>query len=99
MGVNIGVKVNYSLEKKPLGTCGPISLLEDVLTEPFLLMNGDILTKANFREIYDWSLLYENSLLTIVTKNITTPFRFGNIISDGIYIKGVEKNQIFNLKF
>lgn len=90
-GSKYGVKVIYSLENKPLGTCGPLSLLQDVLTEPFLMMNGDILTKANFREIYDWALLYENSLLTIVTKNITTPFRFGNIISDGIYIKGVEE--------
>jgi NDP-mannose synthase len=96
-GSKFGVKVIYSLEKKPLGTCGPVKLLESVLTEPFLLMNGDILTKANFKEIYNWSLTYKDSLLTLVTKNITTPFRFGNIISDGVYVKGVDEKP--DLKF
>lgn len=96
-GSKFGVKVFYSLEKKPLGTCGPVTLLQDVLNEPFLLMNGDILTKANFREIYKWSLSYQDSFLTLVTKNITTPFRFGNIISDGVYVKGVEEKP--DLKF
>jgi len=96
-GSKFGVKVHYSIEKKPLGTCGPLTLLEDVLTDPFLLMNGDILTMANFRGIYDWSLKHEDSLLTLVTKNITTPFRFGNIISDGVYVKGVDEKP--DLKF
>jgi NDP-mannose synthase len=96
-GSKFGVKVNYSLEKKPLGTCGPVTLIQDELTEPFLLMNGDILTRANFKEIYDWSLKYPESYLTIVTKNITTPFRFGNIISDGIYVKDVQEKP--DLKF
>lgn len=96
-GSKYGVNVSYSLEKKPLGTCGPVKLLENVLTEPFLLMNGDILTKANFREIYNWSVKYDDSLLTLVTKNIITPFRFGNIISDGVYVKGVDEKP--DLKF
>jgi NDP-sugar pyrophosphorylase family protein len=54
-------------------------------------MNGDILTKAHFKEIYERALSFEDSLLTLVTKNITTPFRFGNIISDGVYVKGVDE--------
>jgi NDP-sugar pyrophosphorylase family protein len=90
-GSKYGVKVHYSQEHKPLGTCGPVSLLQDELTEPFLLMNGDILTKANFKDIYEKAVSYEDSLLTLVTKNITTPFRFGNIISDGIYVKDVQE--------
>jgi NDP-sugar pyrophosphorylase family protein len=96
-GSKFGVKVNYSLENKPLGTCGPVKLLENVLNEPFLLMNGDILTQANFKEIYEWSIKFAESFLTIVTKNIITPFHFGNIISDGVYVKGVEDKP--DLKF
>jgi len=96
-GSKYGVKVIYSLENKPLGTCGPVKLLESDLTEPFLLMNGDILTKANFKEIFDWSINYKESFLTIVTKNIITPFRFGNIISDGEYVKEIEEKP--DLKF
>jgi NDP-sugar pyrophosphorylase family protein len=97
-GEKYGVKIHYSVEDKPLGTCGPVTLLKEQLKdEPFLLMNGDILTKANFRELYQFALQYPDSFLTIVTKVITTPFRFGNISSNGVYVTGVEEKP--DLKF
>ena len=37
-----GLKIDYSLEKKPLGTVGPITLIED-LPENFLVMNGEFI--------------------------------------------------------
>jgi len=96
-GSKYGVKLYYSTEDKPLGTCGPITLLKDKLTEPFLLMNGDILTKANFNNLYKKALEFEDSDFTIITKIITTPFRFGNIHSEGNYVTGVEEKP--DLKF
>ena len=97
-GSKYGVKLIYSLEKKPLGTCGPISLLKNELNkEPFLLMNGDILTKANFSKIYQYALQFKDSDFTIITKNITTPFRFGSITSEGNYVTAVEEKP--DLKF
>lgn len=42
-GNRLGIKIRYSLETKPLGTAGPLSLIED-LDEPFLVANGDVLT-------------------------------------------------------
>lgn len=96
-GSKYGVKLHYSVEAKPLGTCGPVRLLKDQLTEPFILMNGDVLTKANFGEIYKFANTYQESCFTIVTKIITTPFRFGNISSDGVYVTGVEEKP--DLKF
>ncbi len=44
------VNISYSREEKPLGTAGPLSLLED-LPETFLVMNGDILTTLNYRNL------------------------------------------------
>ena len=96
-GKKYGVKLYYSIENKKLGTCGPITLLKDKLTEPFLLINGDILTKANLEEIYNFSLKYKESPLTIVTKIITTPFRFGSIETNGNYITKVTEKP--DLKF
>ena len=34
-GSKYGVKLTYSKETQPLGTCGPIALLKNNLTEPF----------------------------------------------------------------
>jgi len=39
-----GMNISYSEEKEPLGTIGPLTLIEDQLRETFLLCNGDIIT-------------------------------------------------------
>lgn len=49
-GDRFGVNIQYSREEQPLGTAGPIALV-DGLVEPFLVMNGDVLTTLNFREL------------------------------------------------
>ena len=37
-GSDYGVRLHFSKEEKRLGTCGPVTLLKQQLTEPFLLM-------------------------------------------------------------
>jgi NDP-sugar pyrophosphorylase family protein len=51
-GERFGVRIRYSREDQPLGTAGPLGLV-DGLTEPFLVMNGDILTALDYRGMYD----------------------------------------------
>lgn len=50
-GARFGVNVTYVKEERPLGTAGPLSLMRDRFDpdEYFILMNGDILTKLDFR--------------------------------------------------
>ena len=43
-GQQWNMKINYTHEIEPLGTIGPLSLLRDQLKEPFLVLNGDVLT-------------------------------------------------------
>jgi len=45
------MRIDYSLEEKPLGTIGPLTLLAD-LPEDFLVMNGDVLCDLDFRAFY-----------------------------------------------
>jgi dTDP-glucose pyrophosphorylase/CBS domain-containing protein len=47
-GSNFGVNIEYIHEDKRLGTAGALSLMRDKLTEPFFVMNGDLLTNLNF---------------------------------------------------
>lgn len=46
-GSRLGVRMSYSYESEPLGTAGPIGLLEG-LNETFLAMNGDLLTTIDY---------------------------------------------------
>jgi NDP-sugar pyrophosphorylase family protein len=51
-GSRWGVKIDYSLEDKPLSTMAPLRLIKG-LPDHFLVMNGDILTDLNFSSFYE----------------------------------------------
>ena len=50
-GQKWGVNIAYSVEDKPLGTAGPLNLIEN-LDDNFLMMNGDILTNMNYQAFF-----------------------------------------------
>jgi len=92
-GSRYGVKLKISKEDKPLGTVGPLTLLREQLAEPFLVINGDILTTFDYHKIYDFSL-QKDTILTVGIKEISTPFQFGNIFFDGDYITQIQEKPL-----
>jgi NDP-sugar pyrophosphorylase family protein len=95
-GNQFSVRIRYSRETKPLGTCGPLSLLRGDLDTPFILVNGDILTTIDFRRFYEYGC-QQDSDFTIGTKNIVTPFSFGKVHIEGNRIVRVEeKPELYN---
>ncbi|MBN1115259.1 MAG: NTP transferase domain-containing protein [Oligoflexia bacterium] len=91
-GQDHGVKLHISKEEKPLGTVGPLTLLKDRLDEPFVVMNGDILTLLDFGKLYDFALNM-NTCLTVAIKRHITPFSFGNIFFNNDYVTDVEEKK------
>lgn len=53
------VKIDYSLEEKPLSTIGPLKLISD-LPENFLVMNGDVLSDINYKVFYEFHVKNQN---------------------------------------
>jgi NDP-sugar pyrophosphorylase family protein len=49
-GSRWGLKIDYSFEEHPLGTAGPLSLIEG-LDSTFLVANGDVLTTLSITEM------------------------------------------------
>jgi NDP-sugar pyrophosphorylase family protein len=89
-GEKYGIRMIVSQETEPLGTCGPLTLVAEHLTEPFFMMNGDILTDIDFRKLADFALA-KPAWLTVVTKEIAIPFRFGRVVADGDFITEIEE--------
>jgi NDP-mannose synthase len=89
-GSRYGVKLTISKENKPLGTAGPLTLLKDKLNEPFLVMNGDILSLINLSDFYNFAIK-KSTLLTIAIKKEITPFAFGNIYFKGDFVESIEE--------
>jgi len=95
-GSRYGVKLEVSEEKIPLGTAGPVGLLRGRLKQPFLVMNGDILSATDFRKMYDFALSTPASL-TVAIKKIITPFAFGRIHFEGNFVTGIEEKPNFEI--
>ncbi len=62
-GSKWNVKIDYSLENKPLSTMGPLKLIND-LPENFLIINGDVLTDLDLGKFYD-EHVSEKNIFTI----------------------------------
>jgi NDP-sugar pyrophosphorylase family protein len=52
-GTQLGVHIDYSLEDHPLGTAGPLGLING-LNETFMVCNGDVLTTLNLQDFIDF---------------------------------------------
>jgi NDP-mannose synthase len=57
--------IDYVREAEPLGTVGPLASIEN-LDEPFLVMNGDILTDLDYAQLYT-DHVASDAIVTIAT--------------------------------
>ena len=89
-GSRYGVELKYSVETEPLGTCGPLSLLKDELTEPFILLNGDVVTQLDFEDVYRFAA-EKDAELTVVTKEDVLCSRYGVVRAEGESVTGIEE--------
>lgn len=71
----LGLKIEYSHEETPLGTIGPLRLIEN-LEDTFLVMNGDILTDLDYRKLIE-SHKQRGAIATVATYQRDTNIDFG----------------------
>ncbi|MEA5076006.1 MAG: sugar phosphate nucleotidyltransferase [Coriobacteriia bacterium] len=92
-GSRYGIGVDYSREDEPLGTAGPLALVPG-LAEPFLVMNGDVLTTLDYGTFLAGHRA-SGAIASIATKTRTTKIDFGIVESDerGIITGYVEKPE------
>lgn len=86
-GSKWGVAISYSREDSPLGTVGPLALIEN-LEDTFLVMNGDVLTNLNYSELFQFHL-QQKAMATIAMYDKVVKIDLGIIMSN-------EKNEIYD---
>jgi NDP-sugar pyrophosphorylase family protein len=77
-------------EETPLGTAGALARLPESLTEPFFLINGDILTKCDFVAMLDFHRRYR-AALTVGTVPHTVELPYGVLHMDGERLSRIEE--------
>ncbi len=80
-GSNYGLDITYSLEEHPLGTAGPLSLVEG-LDAPFFVTNGDVLTTLDFNKLMTFHKSQTDAIATIATHQRTVHIDLGVIETD-----------------
>jgi dTDP-glucose pyrophosphorylase/predicted transcriptional regulator len=82
-GSEFGVNIEYVLEEQRMGTVGSLSLLKEKPTEPFFVMNGDLLTNVNFEHLHDYHLT-NNSTGTMCVREYDFQVPYGVVdVEDG----------------
>ncbi|HEX6185756.1 MAG TPA: NDP-sugar synthase [Pyrinomonadaceae bacterium] len=80
-GSDFGVHVNYMVEPQPMGTAGAYKFAEDLIREPTVVLNGDIVTdldlKAAIRE-HD----ARGAVATVVLAPVENPCAYGVVEAD-----------------
>jgi NDP-mannose synthase len=80
-GGQFGINITYSYENCPLGTAGPIALV-DGLDETFLVSNGDVLTTLNLRDLIQFHR-EQKGIVTVAAHHRQSKIDLGVIKSDG----------------
>lgn len=80
-GERYGVNIDYSLEDKPLGTAGPLALI-DGLDSTFVVMNGDVLTTLDYSALLAYHR-QRDVAATIAMHERSVQINLGVIETDG----------------
>ena len=74
------VAIKYVYEEEPLGTAAPLRLVEGI-DDTFIVMNGDVLTTLDYRELLHYHR-EQNNILTIATHNRSIQIDYGMLHLD-----------------
>lgn len=82
-GSKFGCKINYLREDKPLGTGGPLALLNEYsIEDPVIVMNGDLITEFDVNQIFQQHQQNKNSI-TIGVRTYSHNIPFGCVRMEG----------------
>ncbi len=89
-----GVSIRYIHEDTPLGTAGSLGLLPDNLPDlPIIIMNGDLLTKVDFKHLLDFHG-NNNADATMCVREYDFQVPYGVVAIDGCSIRGITEKPI-----
>jgi len=80
-GKKFGVNIEYFMEEQPLGNAGALFKMRDKFTEPFLLLNADVIFDIDFNRFVEYHNA-KSGLVTLFTHPNSHPYDSGVLIVD-----------------
>jgi len=88
--------VRFIYEEKRMGTAGSLSKLEAKPTEPFLVLNADLLTKVDFKAMLHFHDVEANRA-TVAVKEEQYEIPYGVLHLDGAKVRDIEEKPVHKL--
>jgi dTDP-glucose pyrophosphorylase len=89
-GSRLGVRLRYVDEPERLGTIGALTLIRPRLPEPFFVINADILTKCDFRAMWEFHRA-EGARMTVGVSLHQVDIPYGEFTLHGTRVSRVEE--------
>ncbi len=80
-GSDLGVKIVYVTEKRPLGTGGAVKNVATYLDDTFIVFNGDILTDLNITQLVEYHRA-KKAVATLTLTSVDDPTSYGLVPVD-----------------
>ncbi len=88
-----GVQVEYLQESIRLGTAGALSLLPERPTAPIVVMNGDLLTRANFDNLLQFHVA-QGAVATMAVREYDFQVPYGVVRLNGAHIEAIDEKPV-----
>ena len=82
-GSKYGLRIDYEVEDRPLGTSGAVRALLPELKETFLVLNGDCVTEIDIAAMVEQHV-ERREYATLAVHTVDDPSRYGVVVIDGI---------------
>jgi dTDP-glucose pyrophosphorylase len=92
-GSQWGVNIRYIHETKRMGTAGSLTLLSEKPKKPVIIMNGDLLTKINFKQLVDFHTEHE-AKATMCVREYEYQIPYGVVHADNELITSIVEKPI-----
>jgi dTDP-glucose pyrophosphorylase/predicted transcriptional regulator len=89
------VSIKYVIEDKPLGTAGGLHSLLDVVSEPIIVSNGDVLSDLVYSDLLQFHL-DTGSSATMAVRQYEFAHPFGVVSIEGSRITLVQEKPVFH---
>jgi len=92
-GSILNVTIRYIREESPLGTAGSLSMISELVDEPFIVTNGDVITDIRYSDLLEFHDRHE-SIATMAVRIHEWQHPFGVVQMNGLNIVGFEEKPI-----
>ena len=95
-GEKWAVDISYLKETKQLGTAGALSMLPSAPQNPIIIMNGDLLTKVNFRQLLKFHKEH-GATATMCVREYSFQVPFGVASMDNYKLLDIDEKPVQHL--